>query len=89
MSLTGIQPGATIDSSNWQQYKQFLPYGRQTMFSGSGFWKAPADFQMKVGPAKVLPLPRGYVQASEQYGSQTSMETIGLPQAVMGQLATA
>lgn len=70
-----IQPGTRIDSSNWQQYRQFLPYGLQSIFGGSSFWKAPAGFQITVGPTKILPLPRGYVEASEQYGSQTSMGT--------------
>jgi hypothetical protein len=70
-----LKPGTTINSSNWQQYKQFMPYGLQTLFSGQYHWKVPADFQITVGPTKSLPLPRGYMQASEQFGSQTSMGT--------------
>lgn len=70
-----LAPGTTITMSNWQQYKQFMPYGMQTLFEGKYFWKMPADVSMTVGPTKILPLPKGYVEASEKYGSQTSVGT--------------
>ncbi len=70
-----IAPGTTITMSNWQQYKQFMPYGMQTLFEGKYFWKMPSDVAMTVGPTVILPLPKGYVEASEKYGSQTSVGT--------------
>src|SRR5271154_4075140 len=70
-----LAPGTTINQSNWQQYKQFMPYGMQTLFEGKYFWKMPPDVAMTVGSTNILPLPRRYVQASEKYGSQTSVST--------------
>ena len=70
-----LAPGTTINQSNWQQYKHFMPYGMQTLFEGKYFWKMPADVAMTIGPTKLLPLPRGYTEASEKYGSQTSVGT--------------
>jgi hypothetical protein len=72
-SQGSIPPGTTITMSNWQQYKQFMPYGMQTFFEGKYFWKMPQDVAMSVGPTKYLPMPKGYVEASEKYGSQTSI----------------
>ena len=70
-----IKPGTVITTSNWTQYQQFMPLGMQRLFSGQYFWKMPADVAMTVGPTKVLPLPKTYMEASEKYGSQTSMGT--------------
>jgi Spy/CpxP family protein refolding chaperone len=36
-SQGALQPGTTITSTNWQQYKQFMPYGMQTLFAGKYF----------------------------------------------------
>ncbi|MBF6560780.1 MAG: DUF1329 domain-containing protein [Candidatus Binataceae bacterium] len=68
-----LAPGTTITTANWQQYKQFMPYGMQTLFEGKYFWKMPPDVAMTVGPTVVLPLPKTYVEASEKYGAQTSV----------------
>lgn len=68
-----LAPGTVINQSNWQQYREFMPYGMQTLFEGRYFWKMPPDVSMTVGPTKVLPLPKGYIEASEKYGSQTSV----------------
>ncbi|MGH9640266.1 MAG: DUF1329 domain-containing protein, partial [Bryobacteraceae bacterium] len=70
-----IPPGTSINMQNWRQYKQFMPYGMQMLFAGKYFWKMPADVSMAVGPTVVLPLPKGYVEASEKYGAQTSVGT--------------
>src|SRR6266705_6071130 len=32
-----IKPGTTINSGNWQQYRQFMSYGLQILFSSSTF----------------------------------------------------
>jgi hypothetical protein len=68
---TTIPSGTTITMQNWQQFKQFMPVGMIGFFQGSYFWKMPADVQMPVGPTVIHPLPRGYIAATEKYGSQT------------------
>ena len=68
-----IKPGTVITTQNWTQYQQFMPLGMQRLFSGQYFWKIPPDVAMTVGPTKVLPLPKTYMEASEKYGSQTSI----------------
>ncbi|MGH7917962.1 MAG: hypothetical protein ACREQE_10865 [Candidatus Binataceae bacterium] len=67
----GIPIGTVITMSNWRQYKQFMPVGMADLFEGTYFWKMPADVQLKVGPTKLYPLPQGYADATEKYGSQT------------------
>jgi hypothetical protein len=75
MAIGDAKPGYHSARHNHQHrqlaYKQFMPYGLQVLFDGSTLWKVPPDFQMTVGPTKILPLPRNCMQASEQYGSQT------------------
>lgn len=68
---TTIPPGTTIKMQNWQQFKQYMPVGMIGFFDGTYFWKMPSDVEMPVGPTVIHPLPRGYLQASEKYGSQT------------------
>jgi uncharacterized protein DUF1329 len=68
---TTIPSGTTITMRNWQQFKQYMPVGMIGFFEGSYFWKMPADVEMPVGPTVIHELPRGYLEASEKYGSQT------------------
>jgi hypothetical protein len=72
----GIPIGTVITMSNWQQYKQFMPDGMVDLFQGTYFWKMPADVQMKVGPTLLYPLPQGYRDATEKYGSQTRVDLL-------------
>ncbi len=65
-----IPPGTTITTQNWRQYEQFMPHGMIGLFEGKYFWKMPSDVQLDVGPTVLLPLPKGYVAATEQYGNQ-------------------
>ncbi|MGH8011828.1 MAG: DUF1329 domain-containing protein, partial [Candidatus Binataceae bacterium] len=67
----GIPIGTVITMSNWRQYQQYMPVGMVDLFEGNYFWKMPADVQLKVGPTKLYPLPEGYADATEKYGSQT------------------
>jgi Protein of unknown function (DUF1329) len=67
----GIAPGTRITIQNWRQYRQFMPDGMQALFEGRQFWKMPPDVEIDVGPTIIHPLPRGYVEATEKYGSQT------------------
>lgn len=68
-----IAPGTMITNSNWQQYQKEMAYGLQTLFQGKYFWKIPSDAQIQVGPTEVLSLPKTYLEATERYGSQTSI----------------
>src|SRR5208282_4663915 len=68
-----VPPGAVITNSNWQQYQKEMSYGLQTLFSGKYFWKIPSDAQIEVGPTVVLSVPKTYLEATERYGSQTSI----------------
>ncbi len=68
-----IPPGTKITMANWQQYKQFMPDGMISLFQGTSFWRMPADVEMDIGPTRVFPAPRGYLEATEKYGSQTQV----------------
>ena len=68
-----IAPGTVITMQNWQQYKEFMPYGMQQMFAGSFYWKLPADAQMTIAPSALTPVSKYYVQAGEQFGAQTAV----------------
>ncbi len=68
-----IQPGTVISNSDWQQYKEEMPYGLQTLFSGKYFWKIPPDAQIPIGKTVILSQPRPYVEAGEKYGAQTAI----------------
>jgi hypothetical protein len=68
-----IPPGTTITMSNWQQFRDFMPDGMVALFEGKYFWKMPADIQMNVGPTIINPLPKGYLDATEQYSGQVKL----------------
>ncbi len=70
---TDIPVGTTITPENWQQYKEEMSYGLQTLYSGKYFWKIPPDSAITVGPTILLSQPKPYVEAGEKYGSQTSI----------------
>jgi hypothetical protein len=72
-----ITIGTKITMSNWQQYKQFMPLGMIKLFEGTYGWKMPADVEMDVGPAhEGGNLPKTWVEATERYGAQTSVEVL-------------
>jgi Protein of unknown function (DUF1329) len=50
-----------------------MPDGMIALFAGTYFWKMPADVEMDIGPTRVFPAPRGYLEATEKYGSQTQV----------------
>jgi hypothetical protein len=69
--------GTKITMSNWQQYQQFMPLGMVKLFQGVYGWKMPADVEMDVGPThEGGNLPKGWVEATEKYGSQTGVEIL-------------
>jgi len=71
-----VPAGTSITMSNWQQYKQFMPLGMQKLFEGTYGWKMPPDVQMDVGPSHPNVLPQSWLEATEKYGSQTSVSML-------------
>lgn len=72
-----IPPGTVITMSNWQQFRDFMPEGMVALFEGKYFWKMPADIEINVGPTVINPLPKGYLEATEQNSAQVKL--IDLP----------
>jgi len=66
-----IPAGTKITMQNWQQFRQFMPPGMISLFEGKYAWQMPSDVEMNVRETKVYPLPKGYAEASEKFGSQT------------------
>ncbi|MGH7841927.1 MAG: DUF1329 domain-containing protein [Candidatus Binataceae bacterium] len=66
-------PGTVITQKNWQQYKDCFTAGEQYFWQGAGFWKMPADVEIRVGTPHHWVLPQPYVEASEKYGGQTRL----------------
>src|SRR5215472_13218514 len=72
-----IPVGTKITMSNWQQYKAFMPRGMIKLFEGTYGWKMPPDVEMDVGPAhEGGNLPKTWVEATEKYGAQTSVDML-------------
>ena len=68
-----IPPGTVITTSNWQQFRDFMPDGMAALFEGKYLWKMPADVEMDVGPTLINPLPKGYLDATERYSNQVKL----------------
>jgi hypothetical protein len=77
---TASQPdmpvGTKITTSNWQQYKAYLPLGMQKLFQGVYFWKMPDGVELDVGPTIHNFLPTSWRNATEKFGSQTTVEVL-------------
>jgi hypothetical protein len=71
-----IAAGTQITIQNWRQYSQFMPQGMRDLFEGKYFWKIPANVELDVGPTVIHPLPRGYLQATEQRQGQTEITSL-------------
>ena len=71
-----IPVGTKINPQNWQQYKDFMPQGLQTILSGSTIWKLPSDAVMEIGPTVDYPLPRSWYEAGEKYKNQTRLKKL-------------
>jgi hypothetical protein len=71
-----IAPGTRITMQNWRQYSQFMPNGMRELFQGKYFWKMPADVELDVGPTVIHPLPKGYLEATEQGRGHTKISSL-------------
>ncbi len=70
-SSSPVPPGTVINMSNWQQYKQYMTNGMQSLFAGTYHWKFPSDFEVVIEPTKTYPLgSRQYIENTEKYASQ-------------------
>src|SRR5690349_12450329 len=59
-------PGTKITMQNWQQYKNFMPFGMTKFFEGQYFWKMPADIELEIGPTVGNNVPQSYIAATEK-----------------------
>ena len=73
--------GTKITSTNWQQYRQFLPIGIQAFLSGRYFWRIGSgpDSYIEVGPTIKTALPTKYLADTEKYAGQAQL--VKLPDA--------
>src|SRR5208282_3128165 len=69
-----IPPGTTINMSNWQKYKKFMPVGLWSLWEGSQFYKLPAEAEMVTAPNESIPLPKKYQADTEKYSSQVELK---------------
>src|SRR5215469_1341838 len=71
-----IPAGTKITPQNWQQYKDLMPQGLQTILSGTTVWKLPADAVMEVGSLVDYPLPATWYDATEKYKNQARLKKL-------------
>lgn len=75
--VVGITPteavGTTVTAHNWQKYRDYMPDGMIALFEGKYFWKMPSDVEMEIGPTVINPLPKPYLEATEQFAGQVRL----------------
>ena len=74
--VAAVPVGTTITMQNWQNFKQFMPDGMVAFFEGRQFWKMPSDVAIEVGPTVDHPLPKNYLDATEKYAGQVTIEEL-------------
>jgi hypothetical protein len=68
-----LPPGTEITTANWQQYKDYMTLGMQTLFRGDRFFKILPGQKLVVGPTISVPLPKLYQAATEKYAGTASI----------------
>jgi hypothetical protein len=68
--------GSKVTPANYQQYKGVLPLGMLKLFEGKYFWKIPQDAVLEVGPTVHDFLLKSWVERTEKFGSQTTVEVL-------------
>jgi len=71
-----IPIGTKITTKNWEQYKAFLPLGMQKLFAGVYYWKIPPDAVLEVGPAVHDFLLKSWIERTEKYSGQVSVQVL-------------
>src|ERR1700721_1170808 len=69
-----LPEGTVITTQNWQQYKDYMPFWMQVVFSGDYAFKLTPDQQVVVGPVTPRPYPKEYARNTEKYSSQVSLK---------------
>jgi hypothetical protein len=72
----GIPIGTKITQANWQRYQQFMTEGMKAVFAGTYFWHMPRNVEIDVGPTRPIPAPKPYLQDTEKYSSQVTLEPL-------------
>jgi len=74
-SADTIAPGTKITLQNWRQYRRFMPFGLQVLYSGKYLWHVGSspDYTLTVGPSRHILLTRQFAQDTEKYGHQTQL----------------
>jgi hypothetical protein len=75
-SAPDIPIGTKVTAANWQQYQYSMPLGMDKLWEGKYFWKMPQDAVLEVGPTINNFLPKTWRDATEKYGSQTTVEVL-------------
>lgn len=68
-----IPEGAVITPQNWQQYKNYMTDGLQTLFAGTYHWKFPPDFQMRVGRTRHYSPPPTFIDYTNKYSGSVKI----------------
>ncbi len=78
-SADTIAPGTKITAQNWRQYRRFMPFGLQVLYSGKYLWHVGSgpDYTLTVGPARPISLTSQFVRDTEKYGHQTQLVKVG------------
>ncbi|MGH7837008.1 MAG: DUF1329 domain-containing protein, partial [Candidatus Binataceae bacterium] len=71
-----IPIGTKITAANWQQFQYAMPLGMDKLWEGKYFWKMPADTEIDVTTPKYNALPKSWLDATEKYGAQTTVEVL-------------
>lgn len=72
----GIPIGTKITQANWQQYQQFMTEGMKAVFAGTHFWHMPQNIEIDVGPTRSIPAPKPYMQDTQKYDSQVTLQLL-------------
>jgi hypothetical protein len=78
-SAQTVAPGTKITVENWQQYKQFLPFGLQWLYSGKYFFKLlpGPDYTIEVQASRSIPPPHQFALDTEKYAGQAKLKAMG------------
>jgi hypothetical protein len=68
-----LPPGTEITLQNWEQYKDYMTLGMQTVFRGDRFYKFLPTQKLVVGPTIPVPLPKLFMAATEKYAGSASI----------------
>jgi len=68
--------GTKITAANWQQFQYAMPLGMDKLWEGKYFWKMPPGAEINVVAPKYNALPKSWLDATEKYGAQTTVEVL-------------